>query len=160
MSRRFSAIVPRVRSKRFVSHAVRHKSWQTRLLVVNKEKFTVEFSLRKKLSAICFGRIPRAWPPPCVRLESALAGAPNLPWDRLASTMRPPQTLSALCPPCLQAVSALATTPYTLFAMYAMSFALARHVSFMCPPCVHLVAAFMFCQFPLRGKRPAGRDLL
>ena len=34
MSRRFSAIVPRVRSKRFVSHAVRHKSWQTRLLVV------------------------------------------------------------------------------------------------------------------------------
>ena len=55
--------------------------------------FTVGFSLRKKrLAAICSGRVPGACPPR-VRPVSALSTLSPL-WPRL-------QTLSAMCPPCL-----------------------------------------------------------
>ena len=51
MSRRFSAVVPRVRSKRLVFHAVRHKSWQ------NKQ-FMVGFSEGASLGPLCQGNQP------------------------------------------------------------------------------------------------------
>ena len=79
------------------------------------------FSLRKRLAAICSGRVPGACPP-CVRLVSA-ACPPCWLWPRLHS-------LSATCPPSVRLVLlALAAPPV-----------LVRHLSALCPPCVALAA--------------------
>ena len=83
------------------------------------KQFTVGFSLRKKrLVAICSGRVSGACPP-CVRHLSALC---CWLWPRL-------QSLSATCPPCVHLLLlALAAPPV-----------LVRHLSTRCPPCVRPV---------------------
>ena len=104
------------------------------------KQFTVGFSLRKKrLAAVCSGRVPGACPPcvrhvsasclPCVHLQSAMVASPNFVCH--VSTMRPPCVRPCVhfgraSKPCLPSVR-LAFCPPCV-----------GHVSAMCPPCVRL----------------------
>ena len=94
---------------------------------------------RKRLAAICPGRVPGACPPlsalypPWFRLVSArvvcAAASPHFVRD-----------VSAVCPPCVRLESALAPPPIYLACHLSV-----RLVSAICPPRVRLVSASKPC---------------
>ena len=101
---------------------------------------------KKRLAAICSGRVPGACPP-CVRLVSATC-PPCWLWPRLHSLSATcsllVRRLSALCPMCcwlwprLQALSA--TCPFCVRHLSALCIGFGRAFS-PCPPLVRLVSA-------------------